>query len=423
MSGLVLAMAMSAQARDCVPLRWGGAMKLELLTSTPVNCLLVEEPDFAAPFVAEARARGLKVFGVVRDTRAMVDGLDGVVRVVDRARLDFNADVVATDQGLWAGVRAEKDGKLEARPTSGPWIETNTGYLRYARAASGAASVLWMAHRAPAGPQRWTRYSQAVSDAALGGARWAIDLSAADWESLAKGDEAAVAGWRRLMDLVRFYEQTRALWTMAETGGLAVVADAETGGLVSGGIVDMITAKHIPVSVLPPASLGKVAPRGVRMLLNIDPARLNDSQREAVRAVARGGATLVNGPPGWKMTLPPEGRITYSDAQVKQLDEIWREINSIIGRKNFAVRVFGAPGMLSSLKGGAQLALQMVNYTDYAVENITLHFAEKVARAELWTPKGRRALEVYEADGESAVDIDRIEDAGFVVLEEAQPKR
>jgi hypothetical protein len=69
-----------------------------------------------------------------------------------------------------------------------------------------------------------------------------------------------------------------------------------------------------------------------------------------VRVVGGGGAMLVNGPPGWKMRLPEGGAIVFGAEQLKQLDSIWREVNGIIGRRNFGVRVFGAPGMLSNLK-------------------------------------------------------------------------
>jgi hypothetical protein len=248
------------------------------------------------------------------------------------------------------------------------------------------------------------------------------------WEALVKGDAKAAEGWARIRQAVQFYEEQRALCLLPDWSGLALVADESNGALISGGIVDMIAAKHIPLAITLPSHLTPAAGAGVKMLLTIDPAALTAAQKEAARGLARGGATLVNGPPGWKLELPGPGQITFSDQQVKQLDEIWREVNSLIGRRNFAVRIFGAPGMLSTLKAGAgqkRLALHLVNYTDYPVESVTLQFTSKLKSARLVTPRGTQALEVYETEDGSGVDLARIEDVGIVVLEamvENQPK-
>lgn len=452
------ALMLAAALPECVPMRWqpSAPASLELLSNSPVNCLLVEEPSWTPEFAAAAHARRLTLLAVVRDGRAetaakaLAAGLDGVaaegapsaalrdwakqsskpfVEILPRASLALDSPpaVLSTAEGLWPGIRVEKAGHVEARPTSGPWIETNAGFLRFLRVAAPDASI-WIANRAPAEAPLATRYRQAIADAALAGARWVLDLHPRFWDALAARDPKALEAWARIHSTLKFYEDHRDLCRLPDMSGLALVQDAATGGLVSGGIADMIASKHVPLSITLPAGLTPTSPSGVKMLLTLDPGSLTDSQKEAARNVARRGATIVNGPPGWKMELPPPGRITFSDAQVKQLDEIWREINSLIGRRNFAVRVFGAPGMLSNLKGQAgqsQSVLSLVNYTDYAVENITLHFTVKLRTARLVTPKGTQDLEVYDAEEGSGVDIAKVEDAALVLLEEAppQPKR
>ena len=452
------ALMLAATLPECVPMRWQPAApaSLELLSGSPVNCLLLEEASWTSAFAEAARARGLLLLGVVRDGRAeaaakaVAAGLDGIaaegppsqalrdwarqsgkpfVEILPRASLplDHPPAVLATSEGLWPGIRVEKEGHVQARPTSGPWIETNSGFLRFLRVAAPASSV-WIANRAPADPPPAPRYRQAIADAAMAGARWVLDLHPLFWQALAQRDPKALDAWSRIHSTLRFYEEQRALCRLPDMSGLALVQDAATGALVSGGIADMIASKHVPLAITLPSSLTPTTPAGVKMLLTIDPASLTDAQREAARNVARRGATIVNGPPGWKMELPPPGRITFTDQQVKQLDEIWREINSLIGRRNFAVRVFGAPGMLSDLKaepGGKQAVLSLVNYTDYAVENITLHFTTTLRSARLVTPRGSQPLEVYQAEEGSGVDIDKVEDAALVLLEEApaQPKR
>ncbi len=450
----MLLLAAPPAPEQCVPARWRDAAPeaLELLRETPVNCLLVEETAWKKDLLEAARRAGLLALAVVRNgdpaaaARALEAGAEGIaaegprsdelarrlrelgrplVEIVPRheLRFDTSARVLATYEGLWAGVRVEKDGS-KAQPTGGPWIETNSGFLRFARAAAPQAAV-WMAYPAPSEPQPVSRYVQQVADAASCGARWVLDFDAEFWRRVRAGEPQGRRDWARLAAVMRFFEEREAAkWP--DSSALVVVMDEHSGGLVSGGILDMITAKHIPLRPVPPPALPKVSGE-IRTLLTIEPGRLNDAEREAARAVARRGATLVNGPAGWKLEPPPPGRITYSDEQVKQLDQIWREVNSIIGRRNYGVRVFGAPGMLSTLKespDGKNLAVILVNYTDYPVENITLHFTGRMQRARLVDAHGSRVLETYEVDDGTGVDVERVEDVAVVAVERAdQPKR
>ncbi|MCS7042754.1 MAG: hypothetical protein NZR01_08180 [Bryobacteraceae bacterium] len=451
LAGLLLAALPPVE--QCTPARWRDPAPeaLELLRGTPVNCLLAEEPAWRAEVIAKAHEAGMLVLGSVRTgdlaaaRRALEAGADGIaaegprsaamaawarehgrvlVEILPRAELQFDAKVIATYEGLWAGVRVEKD-EAKAQPTGGPWIETNTGYLRFARAAAPGAA-LWMAHRAPAEPQPVSRYVQQIADAASCGAKWVLDFDAEFWRRVRAGEDKGRRDWARLVAAMRFLDEHREVLDWPEAGALAVVMDERSGGLVSGGIVDMITAKHIPLRIALPAQLPGLSGE-IRTLLTIDPSGLSAEQREAARAVARRGATLVNGPAGWKLEPPPPGMITYTDAQVKQLDQIWREVNSIIGRRNYGVRVFGAPGMLSTLKeprDNGRLALLLVNYTDYPVENITLHFPFRVQRARLATPQGVAAPEVYETEEGSGADLARVADLALLTFERAdQPKR
>lgn len=441
---------------NCTPARWRDAApeSLELIRGTPVNCLLAEESAWRKELLDAARGMGLLTLAVVRGgsteaaARALAEGAQGIAAEGPRAEplvewararqrplveilprhelpLDGSARVVATYEGLWAGVRAESEDNAHARPTSGPWIETNSGLLRFLRAAPPPGTAVWMAHRAPKDPQPVSRYVQAVADAAVCGAKWVLDFDPDFWRRVREGEPKGKRDWARFLAAVRFFDQHETMkWP--DSSALVVLIDEPGGGLVSGGILDMISAKHIPLRPVPPAKLAE-APGGIRTLLTIDPSRLNEREREAARAIARRGATLVNGPEGWKLEPPPPGRITYSEEQIKQLDQIWREVNSIIGRRNYGVRVFGAPGMLSSLKespDGRHLALILVNYTDYPVENITLHFTGRMQRARLADGGGESVLETYEVEDGTGVDLAKVQDVAVVTVERAdQAKR
>jgi hypothetical protein len=95
------------------------------------------------------KALELKLDGVVLEggdrEAALVPGLT-VVRLTSRGRmrLDSGDPIVGAGQGLWPGIEIEHGGGLAtAGPTSTPWINTNTGFLRFARAATGAAAAAW----------------------------------------------------------------------------------------------------------------------------------------------------------------------------------------------------------------------------------------------------------------------------------------
>ena len=423
-------MAVAALAQ-CVPVRWPagwGPDELRLLEKTPFNCVVVDGGGWGREMAAAAASKGV-VAVAVRGSEAekgpAAEG--GVVELTPRVAMSgTSGEVAGTNQGLWPGIRVEHGGKVEARPTGGPWVETNSGFLRYVRIAAPGKAV-WIANRVPKGVVvDGKKHVHALADAASAGARWVVDLEAGLAEGMKKGDARALADWERIVAAARFYEVHKQYSEWRDGGGLALVEDERTGALLSGGISDMIVAKHIPLRLVKPEQLGAAQGTGIRMILNVDPQMLTPEQTEQVRSIARAGGTLVNGPPGWKMALPEGGAIVFGEEQLKQLDGVWREVNGLIGRRNFGIRVFGAPGMLSNLKLSperSRAAVHLVNYTDYPVETITIQTTEKWSSARLLTPKGEKALELYAGEEGMAFDIDRVEDVAIVVLERAQPKR
>lgn len=428
---MIVEFAVAATLAQCVPIRWPegwGAQDLFRLEGTPFNCVVVERQGGYKDLAEAAKAKGILV-AAVNGSGSEKEANDGAPTVILRPRtaaIEGSQDVIVSGQGLWPGIRVEKNGKAEARPTGGPWVETNTGFLRYVRTAAPGKAV-WIANRAPSGlVLDGKKHVHALADAASNGARWVVDLESGLAKAIKEGDKRALADWDRIAAAARFYETHWQFCEWADGGGLALVEDERMGALLSGGIMDMIVAKHIPVRAVKPDQLAAAPGMGLRMILNVDPSLLSEEQTQQVRAVARAGATLVNGPPGWKMQLPEGGAIVFAEDQLKQLDSIWREVNGLIGRRNFGIRVFGAPGMLSNMKtspDGRQVAVHLVNYTDYPVESITVQTTEKWVSARLLTPRGEKALELYAGDEGMAFDIDRVEDVAIVVLDTAQPKR
>jgi hypothetical protein len=436
-----------------VPMRWpwSDSKSLELLAGGPVNCLLVK--SYPADFITAASARGLATLAIVTpggDTlasaRAAVAAqltgvvLEGdfpegvaaavreavagapVIELTSRGRMPLgsNAPIIGTWQGVWPGIAVEEDGAKKSGPTNSVWIDTNTGFIRAVRAWGGAA--LWIANQPPAKTVvTGTRYLQVIADAAASGAHWVLALDDDFADRLVRREEAAMRDWRRIVELAGYFERHPEWRRLPEYGKLAVVQDPAKGGLLSGGILDMIAVKHTPVRPVPRQHLTADALKGATMAVNVDADALTPEQKEVLRSFTRGGGMLLTGPPGWKDSNPGEGRITLEKAELERLNDIWRDVNSMVGRRNLGVRLFNVSSMLSNVLAsddGKIALIHLVNYSDYPIENVTAHFLGSYKRAVLLTPDGtEKQLDIYPADEASGVDIAKVSVCATIKLE------
>jgi hypothetical protein len=439
---------------DWVPMRWPwpAAKSLELLAESPINCLLLKaySPELVAaagrqgvaalvviapgedPVAAARQALAARVSGIVLEgdfpdgTAARVREAAGETPVVEltarnRMPLGSHPPIFGTYQGVWPGISAQDDGAKKAGPTSSVWIDTNTGFLRSVRAWGD--SSIWIANQPP--PKTVVtamRYQQVIADAAISGARWVIALDADFAARLEKRDADGLTDWRRINALVRYFESHPEWRRMQPDGKLALVQDPAKGGLLSGGILDMIAVKHTPVRPIPRQHLSAQALNGATLAVNVDADSLTPEQKEILRNFTRSGGTLLTGPPGWKDPTPNGGNITLDKAELERLNDIWRDVNSMVGRRNLGVRLFNVSSMLSNLLASADgktAVLHLVNYSDYPVENVTVHFLGDYKHATLVTPEGtQKPLEIYQTDEGGGVDIDKVGVCATVKLEQ-----
>ena len=65
------------------------------------------------------------------------------------------------------------------------------------------------------------------------------------------------------------------------------------------------------------------------------------------------------------------------------------------------------------------MVLHFVNYSDYPVENVTVHFIGKFRSATLLTPEGpEKKLEIYPTEDGGGVDLDKVAVCATVRLEQ-----
>jgi hypothetical protein len=450
--GLVsLACAAAARPADWVPARWPWAdvKSLELLADSPVNCLLL--PSYDAAFVSAAAKRNLAMLAVLRPgpelavaaRRALAAGLTGIVLEGDfpedavtavkeiaqeapvvefgarnRMRLGSKAAILGTYQGVWPGIAETDPDTKKSGPTGSVWIDSNTGFFRAVRAWGDV--TVWVANRPPEKTViAASRYLQAIADAAISGGRWVLALDPELANSLHDGDAAALATWKKMGEELRFFERHPEWRGLKAWGKLAVVEDPANGGLLSGGILDMIAVKHTPVRPVPKQQLSPERLNGSSMAVNVDPASLTPEQKEILLGFARSGGTLLSGPPGWRNQ--GGAGITLDKAQLERLNDIWRDVNNMIGRQNLGVRLFNVSSMLSNTLGSADgktVVLHLVNYSDYPVENVTVHFLGKFTRAVMIAPDGaEKRLEIYETEEGGGVDLEKVSVCASVLLE------
>src|SRR5205085_736611 len=102
-------------------------------------------------------------------------------------------------------------------PSGSAWIDTNAGFLRAARARGNA--TVWIANLPP--PKTvitGERYLQVIGDAAMVGARWVVALDDDFARRLHEKDPSALNNWKRMAQLLQFFENHREWRTMQPAG-------------------------------------------------------------------------------------------------------------------------------------------------------------------------------------------------------------
>jgi hypothetical protein len=429
---MLMAFFVLAALPHWVPARWssGDPKSLELLTGTPVNCILLESPSWNPDIVKKAAGGGIATLAVVHPggnlleaaNRAAQLKMNGVVlegdyeapaadqlrsalagsglQVIElpvrrRIRLDSSDPILGTSQGLWPGIEIEHGGKVRTGPTSNPWIDTNTGFLRFLREATQA--TLWLGVRpAPKNAYTVERYQVAVADAAMSGARWIVALDDDLDRRLLAGDAQALDAWKRIMGCLSFFESKPEWRDYRPYSRFALVQDAESGGQ-SSSLLDMLTVQHTAVRPLLTRRLGKESLHGAQMVvLNVDAETINAQQKQALDDFVSSGGVLVN---------PPRG-------QLKQTQGIWEVTYNATARKNFGARTFNTSSVLYNLLATAEaksLLIHLVNYADFAAETVAVQVLGEWKHARLYRPGvAPEELAVYPTKDGTGVDIDRI---------------
>jgi hypothetical protein len=244
----------------------------------------------------------------------------------------------------------------------------------------------------------------------MSGARWVISLDNDLSKRLFAGDAKALADWRKIAAAVAHYE-AHPEWRAAQpAGGVAIVEDLSRARL-SAGLFDMLTAKHIPV-VDVPASKAAIAAAldTAAVAVETDPSRLNAAEKKSVESAAGEGRKVVTGPDSAKPLDQPEDVFVYDPADTNVVT-MWQQVDAAIGRRNMGVKLFNVASMLSNLlaaRGGRQMVLHLVNYSDYAAQGVTVRIRGTWRHARLYRPgESPVDIQTYKAEDGSGIDLDQ----------------
>lgn len=407
---------------DCVPMRWISPepKSLDLLDQSSINCLVMEPASVTEELKKAAAARKLQLIAVNDSSRRAEAEKVGLtfIESAQRGKLDLqsNAPVLVSQQAVWPGINIED---AEAMPSGAPWIDTNAGFFRFARAVSKAA--IWISNTPPADKAiPISRYLQAISDARFVGGHWVIALDQDFSRRLLRREEKALEDWKQINSVLNFYQAHQNWNSYAPAGEMAVIQSVQGGGLLSGGVLDMISSKHTPIRTIPLHQLSSAALDGMRMAVNVI-GTLNPQQQKMLEEFRKSNHPVFSPPSDWKMPEPRPDQLTLDKKDIEKLDQIWKNVNSMTNRQNLGARLFNVSSTLSNLvvsPDGRQLVLYIVNYSNYPIEDITVHLHGKVSSGRLLTPEQPpQRIELFEVDEGSGAEISKIVTVGAIVFE------
>ncbi len=451
---MLLLALLATSAAEWVPMRWPATdpQSLRILEGTPVSCILLESGVWSPALLAEARRRHIAALPVIhpgpdavqfaRSAAAMpFDGmvLEGdfdpaardtirslarspVIELTSRAKMRFDSGdpIVGTTQGVWPGLEIEHGGKVMSAPTSAPWVDTNSGFLRFARAST--RSAIWMATKPPPGDiQRAERYVQAIADAEICGARWIIALDDGFLNRLLKDDSNAARDWQLIVRHLVYFREHDEAHRWGDWSQFAVLEDAETGALLSFGLLDMLSAQRTAVRPVPVRAFGAESLKETAAVLNMHPAGLSAEQTRLLDDFRKNGGTVLDPPPGWHLPPVADGQFIMGRPQADALQPIWEITYKATLRKNFGSRTFNTAGVQSNTVAspdGKTAIVYLVNYTDFPVESITVHALGSWKRVRIFEPGGAaKDLESYPVAGGTGVDLEALATVAAVQFE------
>ena len=451
---------------------WYDPTTLRLLDGSPINCLLVtwsggadrelerRQQRLVKSYTAEAHRRGTAVLGLVYPgsdaseasaaaADAALDGLvlegdlpgefaaqaaGGLAAAGSRALVfpilrdapsarGATGPVVAVE-GVSPSARNLADMGIRSAPSSEPWIESNIWLVRSFRLRP-AWHPVWISYQPETASA--AEYAQFVADAAVAGGRWIVapddKLRAGLWSR----DAGALEAWQRIAALLRFAGQHADWCAWAPYGNLAVVIDpaAPEAGMMDESL-KLVTRRQTQYRIIARPQLTGASLAGFQAVLATGLAPLSDGERGILRGFAESGGLVITGP-SWGAPAAeqpyveiPVGKgrlVVYRDPDP---ESVARDLRDLLSDGVRGVTAFNVPSVIVYASGGGsgRVLVQLLNYSRFAAEAITIRVRGEFDSARLFTPGADPLnLAVQRREGFTDVAIDKLALWGMLLLE------
>jgi hypothetical protein len=256
------------------PNQWKNPSALELLKSTSINCLLIEDEGALEPIISEARKNG--------------------IQVMKAKSLPHDVTVI---KGLWPGIRMSQSGNHDAAstgPTGVPWVNSNGWNVRLA-AALNPHSAIWV----DVVPQNSLpgSYTLCFTDAAACGGRWIISLNDQLAAGIQGGNQEASEAWQALVRATNFFAAHSSWSDYVGEAVVGVVSDF-TGAneFLSHELLNLLTRTMAQYRIIPKSTFSMANLRGLRGLLYPDSDPPTPDLRKQILEFVQDGGLLVTRP-------------------------------------------------------------------------------------------------------------------------------
>jgi hypothetical protein len=448
--------------------QWYEPATLNLLTDSPINCLLVtwsapadaaieaEQQRIVKAYAEAAHKRGLAVLGLVYAegdaskiaadaARAVLDGLvlegefapefpaalrkaAGAMLVIeiakDAAPWRWKAAPIVAVTGVAPSGRNLSELGIRGAPSSEPWIESNIWLVRSFGLATPSRPV-WISSQFQ-NPSA-IDYARAVADASAAGGRWIISLDDALRAKLRARDASALEAWHSLSSYVKFAESHSAWRSLPPFGNVGIVLDPASTKQDVDEYLNLTARRQVPYRPVVRSELNAAVVTKFRALVvtQLDPP--SATERKLLQDFAESGGVVIAASSwgGAPKTEPfaevqaGKGRVVvYNDPDP---EAVARDLKELLSDDDLGMVPFNVPSVITFARGGGPgqpLIVQLLNYFNHPVEMITLRVAGKFSSARLETPEGAAmGLPLRDAEGRTEVTIPRLLLWGAVSME------
>ncbi len=452
-----------ARFRDTIN-HWYEPSTLQLLDSTPINCILVTlgtgasaETEVAQrrqlkDYVPAAKKRGIAVLGVVYPGSGVASVIEaakelqleglvldgefapdfaanlarqfaGIVIPIeqDAASARSSAAPLIAMQGVRPNARDLADMGIRAGASAEPWIDSNIWLVRSLRYGNTRRPV-WISQEP--NPVSEGDYIRCVGDVAVAGGRWIVSLDDELRVNLLKKDADALGTWRRIAGSLKFGEDHADWRQYTPFGNLGIVID-QTADFDE--YLNLAARRQVPYRLIRREELNAGSLASFRSVMAF--AAPTDSERKILQNFASNGGVVIAGPSwgnapkddGYAEIPTGKGRIVVYKDEPPDAEAAAKDLQDLLEPQLIGLSAFNVPSAITyvSTEGGSVL-IQVLNYAGRPAERITLRFNGVFKRARFYTPENApQDLVTSEAqNGRTEILIPKLAAWGAVLLEQ-----